>query len=197
MLDTLKSRLAAYLPANNIVRLTTTWHPDQAGVSPESDPAYFQLFAQAFREQILSLFNVFYKVSTNITSSYFSRTEMSLGEELILQYKLRSSLGESFKNRDKLAREVVKYVKSADRQALIVHGDSGSGKSCLMAFIAANLVQFLPDFSKLTVLFRFMATTKMTSSLDSTYLSLIGQLRLAFADCIQRESAAASSSKDR
>jgi len=123
MLENLKSRLVAFLPAQNIIRLKTKWCSDKAGVSFKSDPDYFFQFGKAFKDKTIELFNIFYSVSTNITSNYFSKADMNLGEELILQYKLRNSFAESFKNREKLLKEILKYVKSTDRQAFVVHGN--------------------------------------------------------------------------
>ncbi len=57
-----------------------------------------------------------------------------------------------------------------------------------MAFTAANMINFLPNFTKLTFLFRFISTTKATSDFASIYLSLIRQLKLVFADRLKHNS---------
>lgn len=100
---------------------------------------YFKTLGDLFKSNIISLFKKYHEKSTSLTSSYFKKANEKLGEDLIFQYSIRDRLADSYKLKDNHFKEVAKYVKSSSQSPLFVHGESGSGKSHLMAFVAKNV----------------------------------------------------------
>ncbi len=98
-----------------------------------------ETFGALFKENLIGLFRKYHEKDTTITSSYFTKDYISFGDELIYQYSIRDQLANSYKMKDSLFKDVARFIKSKKQLPFVIYGESGSGKSSLMAFLAKNV----------------------------------------------------------
>lgn len=166
------------LPAENIFRAEITWSPK--GVSPETLPEH-RAYLDKFTDQ-------FYTTMIELIDRGVKREQEALGElkadpllgETLQHLSYCKSLADSFQGREDLLASVSQYLSSSaeeGRVPLVIHGESGCGKTSVMAK-AFSQARTTPNT---TAILRFLGTTADSSSVLKLLTSLTQQILRAYS----------------
>ena len=70
---------------------------------------------------------------------FLNTTQIEILNEISLHLNYKNMLAKKFFGRAKLVEQVNSYLMSDSKFPLIIHGNNGSGKSCLVAYIAEKV----------------------------------------------------------
>lgn len=129
-LNHLKSKIVpSHLPAENIFRFSTTW-TDDGGINEKDNDDYLRRFCKSFEKSVWELIE---KGVQNRKSSD------KLSEEIIKHSQQVVKRVAMFHGREDVLKKVEGYVMSSNNQPLVIHGESGSGKTSVLAKAAMQV----------------------------------------------------------
>ncbi|WAQ98657.1 NWD2-like protein [Mya arenaria] len=155
------------LNKENIVKLTTKWS-DKGGINVVDNKDYLQRLGEAFYTKMVWL------IDRNLNDKTIEEDEHA--RELRESLLFRNKWSRIFFGRTELLTLVRKYVQEGGRSApMIVYGESGTGKTAVIAKCARELKGWLPGMSPIIVV-RFLGTSPRSSHLHLLLRSLSLQI---------------------
>lgn len=133
LLTKLKTELIpSHLPADNIYNFKTQWS-DNEGINEEDHKDYLKLFCDTFEKAILDL----------IERGYNNTSVEAVGKiypEVLEHSHQAVQKVERFHGREDILDIIKSYVLSTSEQPLIIHGESGCGKTSVLAKAALQVI---------------------------------------------------------
>ena len=176
--DLIEKRVPEQLPHCNIKKYDVVWKGIPLEQSSHDDhDAYLKRFCNDFVSETKSL------ICQNRPCSKDSdgpNEAVGLYYETLHHARFSKIKCEVFLGRSEEVRRVRDYLTTgvgAPHHPLIVHGESGMGKTALMAYVANGIHQWI---SPKSVVMRFLGTSPHSSAIADTLLSIIHQLSLVF-----------------
>ncbi len=174
LLGALRTRdVPAALPAANLREYDVEFAPG-VGIDP-SDPKH-----SVYLTKLVSDFNEL--LTSSISANLAKLPKYSVLEEEILQHLIRArDIGNTFGGRRGMLDSVRSYLRSPDLCApLVLHGDSGCGKSSVMAAIAslareelsAKRISGCAGGTSGAVVLRFVGLTSSSSDVSRFFLCI-------------------------
>ena len=159
-------------------------------MTENSDSKYFEKLGEVFSENIKRLFiNQMSVKSVNpFSEDFLNSSQIGYLNEISQHLNYKNLLAKKFFGRAKLVEQVNLFLSSDSKFPLIIHGNSGSGKSCLTAYIATKLGFVEPkNMENSTVIFRFLGSTRQSLTIKDTLISIINQIREIFNEKLSLE----------
>lgn len=125
------------LPEENIHMFKTVW-TDNDGINENDNQEYLQEFCDTFEKSVLRLIDK----ATASSSDRNERKEMSLYSEVLEHSHQCVKKTERFVGRQDLLDMVNSYVMSTCDKPLVLCGESGSGKTSVMAKLATEVNEY-------------------------------------------------------
>lgn len=158
------------LPASNVIQYDITWTDN--GVDPVS--------TRQHKEYIENLCNRFYKtLCSMIQEGIEERDNLQISDPLTkevldhVSFCLRKS--KSFYGREEFLGTVRDRLMNNSERIIVIHGQSGCGKTSILAKIAKDVKHWLEGSNRITV-FRFLGTSPDSSSARLLLRSVCQQL---------------------
>ncbi|XP_041349492.1 NACHT and WD repeat domain-containing protein 2-like [Gigantopelta aegis] len=175
------NKLFRILPRDNIVRYTVSWSP--SGIDPDENDehkTYLNKLCQDFE----------YKLSAMIDDAIQTREKAKLDdphiEEVVQHTLFCQEKCRAFQGRNDTLKRISYYLKDSKSDfPLILHGESGSGKTCIMAAAVRNTWRVLG--TRGNIIIRFLGTTPDSSNIASLLTSVILQIRRIYGVDIKSE----------
>ena len=170
-LEDLKQKAVNKLPVFNIRKSTVKW--SQKGIDSKLHAGY-----------LLKMCNHFYRtVQALVDRNMAKRNKLvddSLFHEISQHWSVAKGRCNTFIGRNEMLQTVREYLLGNSNQALVVHGESGSGKTSLMAkaasLVNSNIADSPREDVNLAVVLRFIGTTPKSSSIQQLLHSISHQI---------------------
>ncbi len=140
------------------------------GVTHATHKAYFEKFGKDFARAVQSL------VDRNASKPYFAdglaKDDRNLVEELLIHYRLVKRNARGFQGRTELIEKVLKYIEGDETNAFVLYGESGCGKTSVIAKLADQVTRSLrrgEEPAVLTSPFRSCSTRCTTRRTTSSF----------------------------
>lgn len=172
LLSSLREKeLPAVLSAKNVVQYNVQWTND--GINPDASIEH----AQYLEKLCTDVYNVLADmIQEAIKEKEASEKEDSLVEEILQHALFCQKKGLACQGRDEFLQSVKKSLLDyRNQRVVILHGESGCGKTSVMAKIAVEIKKWLEDESVIVVL-RFIGTSPASSSVRLLLRSVCQQL---------------------
>ena len=174
LLNTLREKdLPRALPSVNIVTYDVKW--SENGVDPSTTPAHFQYIEKLCEDFYATLTHM---IDNGIKENETSDSRDSFAEELFQHGSFCQKKCKSFHGRKKFLEASKKTLVEHDKHGVVLYGESGCGKTSIMAKIATEVKQWLEDESAIVVL-RFIGTSPDSSGIRPLLRSICFQLSKA------------------
>ncbi|RNA01612.1 NACHT and WD repeat domain-containing 2-like, partial [Brachionus plicatilis] len=179
LLDELKyKKIPSKLPESNMFKFKVKWD-SKSGISLDTHREYIEKFAETFYEQVKKLIDVNYEQQKEFDD--LSHEDHELIQEVIDHACFCNETVSKFHGRADILQEIQKYLLDASNNIpYVLHGESGCGKTAILAKIASEIFKIVPDPDNYCVLLRFLGTTPISSDIIKTFQSLIRQLSKIF-----------------
>ena len=172
LLSSLREKeLPAVLSTKNVVQYNVQWTND--GINPKTSADH----ARYLETLCTDVYNVLTDmIQDAIKEKEASENEDSLVEEILQHALFCQKKGLSCQGRDEFLQSVKQSLLDyRNQRVVILHGESGCGKTSLMAKIAVEIKKWLEDESAILVL-RFIGTSPESSSVRLLLRSVCQQL---------------------
>ena len=158
------------LPANNVIQYDIVWTDN--GVDPVS--------TRQHKEYIESLCNRFYETLCSMIQEGIKERDTlhvndSLTKEVLDHASFCLRKCNSFYGREEFLRTVRDSLTRNGEKLVVIHGESGCGKTSILAKIAKDVKQWMESNNAITV-FRFLGTSPDSSSARLLLRSICEQL---------------------
>ncbi|XP_052082166.1 uncharacterized protein LOC127719866 isoform X2 [Mytilus californianus] len=170
LLEDLKGDLSRKLPSENILSYNITWQ--EKGLNPgfKEHSDYLDKITDDAEKKLKQLID-------NTIRADKKNKQDNLRLEVKQHLVFCQSKCADFKGKKNTLEAVHNYIKSDKRHPLVIHGESGSGKTSLMAMIAKKANDWLDG--KATVVIRFLGTTPKSSNLFELLCNLTEHISVA------------------
>lgn len=172
LLESLREKdLSAVLPTKNIIQYDVKWTSE--GISPDASTDH----AQYIETLCADVYNVLTEmIQEAIDEKEGDEREDSLNKEILQHALFCQKKGLACQGRDDFLQSV-KYslLERNEKRTVILHGESGCGKTSVMAKIAVEVKNWLEDDSAIVVL-RFIGTSPESSDIRLLLSSVCRQL---------------------
>lgn len=171
LLSTLREKdLPRVLPSENIMTYDVKW--TEQGVDPSVSPEHAQYIEKLCKDFYSILTQM---IDTGIKDNETSDSRDSFAEELFQHGSFCQKKCKSFYGRKEFLEASKKTLLEHDKHAVVLHGESGCGKTSIVAKIASEVKQWVEDESSIVVL-RFIGTSPDSSSIRPLLRSMCIQL---------------------
>lgn len=173
LLSSLREKeLPAALSTKNVVQYNVQWTSD--GINPDASAEH----AQYLEKLCTDVYNVLTDmIQEAIKEKEASEKEDSLVEEILQHALFCQRKGLACQGRDEFLQSVKQSLLDyRNQRVVILHGESGCGKTSVMAKIAVEIMKWLEDESPIVVL-RFIGTSPESSSVRLLLRSVCQQLQ--------------------
>ena len=158
------------LPSANIVKYDTKWTDN--GVDPSASPEH--------ADYIEKLCKDFYGTLTQMIENGIQEKETSderdaFSEELFQHASFCQKKCKSFYGRKEFLEASKNILLNSEKQCVVLHGESGCGKTSIMAKIATKVKQWVEDESAIVVV-RFIGTSPDSSGIRTLLRSICLQM---------------------
>ncbi|KAL4228047.1 hypothetical protein ACF0H5_013483 [Mactra antiquata] len=155
------------LDKDNIVRLTTKW-TDKGGINSTDNAEYLEKLGQAFFEKMTNL------IDDNLDDADFIETDQV--KEIKQSLIIRNKWSRIFFGRSDILKILENYVKDvSNKEPYVVYGESGTGKTALIAKCANDVLKWFPDV-KPVIITRFLGTSPLSSHILLVLSSICVQI---------------------
>lgn len=135
------------LGSDNIVRLTTKWS-NKGGVNSTDNCEYLEKLGQSFFDKMTNL------IDDNLDDRDFIETDQL--KEIKQSLIIRNKWSRIFFGRSDILRLLEKYMKdTTNKEPYVVYGESGTGKTALIAKCATAALNWFTD-TKPVIVIRFL-----------------------------------------
>ncbi|XP_066274641.1 NACHT domain- and WD repeat-containing protein 1-like isoform X1 [Branchiostoma lanceolatum] len=166
-----EKRIPSKLARDNIHNYQTSWGKN--GFEPKEKEEYVQQFCSDFEASIKKM------VTDAIARHAQSEVNDPLFEEVSQHALFSQSRSKVFYGRQDTIKEIDSYLNSAVTQPLVIHGESGCGKTSVMA-VAAHTASEMEG--ERAVVLRFLGTTPDSTTIHRLLLSLCQQINRVYKD---------------
>ena len=171
LLNTLREKdLPRALPSANIVTYDVKWSDN--GVDPSTTPAHSQYIEKLCEDFYATLTQM---IDNGIKENETSDSRDSFAEELFQHGSFCQKKCKSFHGRKEFLEASKKTLVEQENHGVVLYGESGCGKTSIMAKIATEVKQWLEDESAIVVL-RFIGTSPDSSGIRPLLRSICIQL---------------------
>ena len=158
------------LPSANIVKYDTKWTDN--GIDPSASPEH--------ADYIEKLCEDFYGTLTKMIGNGIQEKETSderdaFAEELFQHASFCQKKCKSFYGRKEFLEASKNILLNSEKQGVVLHGESGCGKTSIMAKIATKVKQWVEDESAIVVV-RFIGTSPDSSGIRTLLRSICRQM---------------------
>ena len=166
-----EKELPTALPATNVLQYNVTW--TNKGISPDTSDEH----AQYLDKLCTDVYNVLSSmIQEAILEKETDDKKDSVAEEVLQHALFCQRKGLACQGRDNFLHSLKQSLLVNERQQVIVlHGESGCGKTSLMAKIAVDIKTWLKPESAIVVL-RFIGTSPESSNIRLLLKSICHQL---------------------
>lgn len=159
-LKTLREKdLPAVLPKSNIIQYDVKWHKN--GIDPEhsSEHAqYIEKLTKDFYEKMTDM------ITSGIHENETADTREPLSEEIFQHLSFCQKKCKSFFGRGNFLDLVKNRLLNNDNRAVVLYGESGCGKTSLMAKVTTSIKTWFDD-EETIVICRFIGTSPQSSGI--------------------------------
>ena len=178
LLDELKDKkIPSMMPSSNCFKFNVKWCP-KTGISMSSHSEYIKQFGEVFYEQTKLLID-----RNQRQERYFeelNKNDMELLQEVLYHAHFCNETVEHFHGREDILNMILNYVMSNNDEPFVVHGNSGCGKTAILAKLTSEIMRRVPDPENYAVILRFLGTTTSTSNVIQTFNSIFHQIARIF-----------------
>lgn len=173
LLSSLREKeLPAALSTKNVVQYNVQWTSD--GINPDASAEHAQYLEKLCTDVYDVLTDM---IQEAIKEKEASEKEDSLVEEILQHALFCQRKGLACQGRDEFLQSVKQSLLDyRNQRVVILHGESGCGKTSVMAKIAVEIMTWLEDESPIVVL-RFIGTYPESSSVRLLLRSVCQQLQ--------------------
>lgn len=173
LLSSLREKeLPAALSTKNVVQYNVQWASD--GINPDASAEHAQYLEKLCTDVYDVLTDM---IQEAIKEKEASEKEDSLVEEILQHALFCQRKGLACQGRDEFLQSVKQSLLDyRNQRVVILHGESGCGKTSVMAKIAVEIMTWLEDESPIVVL-RFIGTSPESSSVRLLLRSVCQQLQ--------------------
>ena len=170
LLNDLKSRVEGVLDGGNISKYDIKWHGED-GVNQKENEDHRQYISQLCTE--------FYDVLVDmINKGIEEKAKQNLDDGLLKEIAEHAvtcqEKSKTFYGRKDILDSIIGHVeKGNESRTLVVHGESGCGKTSIMAVAARKIKDLHPD---VPVILRFLGTTSESSTIHNLIRSICTQI---------------------
>lgn len=172
LLESLREKdLSAALQTKNVIQYDVNWTNE--GISPEVSSEH----AQYLEKLCADVYNVLTgMIQEAINEKEGDVREDSLNDEILQHALFCQKKGLACQGRDDFLQSVKSsLLERNDKRTVILHGESGCGKTSVLAKMAVEVRNWLEDDSAFVVL-RFIGTSPESSSIRLLLISVCQQL---------------------
>ncbi|KAL5015965.1 hypothetical protein ScPMuIL_005554 [Solemya velum] len=166
-------RMSTKLPKNNILQYSLDW--SDGGIDPDKNRQHRTYLTKVTSELEARLTSM---IDDAIKEKITAKVNDPLFLEVLQHTKFCQTKCESFHGRAETLKEIQDYMKSDSGEALVVHGESGCGKTSILAMAAQQSWSWLKG--KGSVVLRFLGTTPGSSGIRPLLASLTHQIRKVY-----------------
>ncbi len=162
------------LGEDNIYSESVEWE-DPVGICKQSHKAYLDKLCGYFFSRVRDM------ISVNINQQRQMQKD-SLYEEVVQHWNLCKAKCDVFVGRDVILEEIKDYILGGTDKVFIIHGESGIGKTSIMAKAASMINTWVGEEGmdvQTTVILRFCGTSPATSSIRQLIGGLCHQITYA------------------
>ncbi|XP_022102527.1 NACHT domain- and WD repeat-containing protein 1-like [Acanthaster planci] len=168
-------------PSNIIVTDLGEWTKDGVNLENDNHSKYIKGFLDTFYAKIVSM------VEIGVSKEKLASLEDPLHQEILqhLAFSLTKCVG--FQGRDDIIKKVQDYIMQRvkcdddkDGVPMVLYGESGSGKTSIMAKCAALVQQSWLCGTDTVMMLRFLGTSPNTSSIQRVLTTLCKQIIQVF-----------------
>lgn len=173
LLSSLREKeLPAALSTKNVLQYNVQWTSD--GINPDASAEHAQYLEKLCTDVYDVLTDM---IQEAIKEKEGSEKEDSLVEEILQHALFCQRKGLACQGRDEFLQSVKQSLLDyRNQRVVILHGESGCGKTSVMAKIAVEIMKWLEDESPIVVL-RFIGTSPESSSVRLLLRSVCQQLQ--------------------
>ena len=170
LLDDLRQKVQTVLTDENVRQYAVKWHGED-GINAEENEDHSSYINQ--------LCSDFYEVLVDmINKGIEEKAEQSLDNGLLNEISEHAitcqEKSKTFYGRNEVLDSIMKHVDGANpNRVLIVHGESGCGKTSIMAVAARKIKDLHPE---IPVVLRFLGTTSESSTIHDLLRSVCTQI---------------------
>ncbi|XP_064618536.1 NACHT and WD repeat domain-containing protein 2-like [Lineus longissimus] len=158
--------------SSNVNKSCIDWSGKE-GVDPVAHRTYINQMCTLFEKYVLDLATV---------NSYKNEAK-SFGDdvfrEALRHWKIARMYSDNFSGRQSAIEKIKKYLFSDTRKILVLHGESGEGKSTLVAHAASQVQRILKEMDlpiAISVALRFLGTTTKSMNVYEAMRSICHQV---------------------
>ncbi|ELU16966.1 hypothetical protein CAPTEDRAFT_23665, partial [Capitella teleta] len=179
------NRLVQALETSNVFKANVKWSED-GGINRDSHKDYLRHLMAHFEQAMMMMVD-----RCMVTSKRFLKN--SLFVEVYQHSCMAKDRCQVFHGRERLLGRVQKELNASRGSRLIViHGQSGSGKTSIIAKcaqqVSGEVSEWIPEKSAPKVVLRFLGTTPSSSSIHRTLESICNQISYLYTGCRLPES---------
>ncbi|XP_050388645.1 NACHT and WD repeat domain-containing protein 2 [Patella vulgata] len=164
------------LPPSNVARFTVEWS-GKDGIDPESHGEYFNQFCEHFYNNVVRLID-------NAMAKHEKLASDPVYSEPLQHLHSCQQFCKVFQGREEVVEKIKDYIlgKNASHQPFVLYGESGCGKTSLMAKGASQVRTWFKTTRNIepVVILRFLGTTPRSSSIIPLLTSLCKQLSTVY-----------------
>ncbi|XP_033747679.1 NACHT domain- and WD repeat-containing protein 1-like [Pecten maximus] len=171
LMDLKDRKMQNHLPSDNIIAYSVPW--TDKGINPEllEHQKYLKQMSEDFVQKMITM------VTKGIEERSPSNSSDPLETECLQHISFCQEKCKNFHGREVTLEAIKLYLSSADQKPLVVHGQSGCGKTSIMAKLAALVPSHCKNNPfKPAVIIRFIGTTPDSSNIRSLLTSIIQQI---------------------
>ncbi|KAL4239740.1 NACHT domain- and WD repeat-containing protein 1 [Mactra antiquata] len=175
--NSLREKVKSCLPDTNKKDYCVHWMPKGLSADITEHLQYLKGFCADFIEDCTRLIE---KAETEKGTLIDTRNYYSYYDETIHHLKFCQSKCESFCGQEMVLAAAKKYIlNKTGRRPLIIHAESGLGKTSIMAMIMKSIPEWLENQSHCKMI-RFLGTTPQTNNIFDVLYGVLGQLSDAY-----------------
>lgn len=159
-LKTLREKdLTAVLPKSNIIQYDVKWNKN--GIDPESSSQHAQYIEKLTKDFYETLTDM---ISNGIDENEAADTREALSEEVFQHLSFCQKKCKAFFGRGEFLDLIKTRLLNNDNRAVVLYGESGCGKTSLMAKVTTLLKTWFED-EQVFIVCRFIGTSPESSSI--------------------------------
>lgn len=183
--DLTAKKLSTKLPSSNFSKVEVNWEASGANISAESasDATRNEQHVKQHKEYLDEVCREFKAKITELIDKggqEVKQTYSRLNAEVLQHLHFAQARCEVFEGRDKELNTVREYLGSGNTVPMTVYGQSGCGKTSIVANVFNRLTQWaakaVSQGKTIFCVVRFLGTTPLSSTLQDVLLSLCEQL---------------------
>ncbi|XP_064648000.1 NACHT and WD repeat domain-containing protein 2-like [Lineus longissimus] len=164
-------RLPKKLPESNCVKFDVEWS-GREGIEPGTHQEYLATFCKEFHDRIVNLVDRAVKKHEQLSSD-------TVFTETLQHLHACEKFVSMFQGREDVVEKVHQYICGKSQQPLVLFGESGCGKTSLLAKSASMVCTWLGKCKPIMVL-RFLGTSPDSSTLMPLLTSICQQISFMY-----------------